>query len=66
MTLTEKIKPFVQQIIEDADKGNPQAQQVIALHRMHVSCPSDPAAPALCETAFDEWKKMIEESKRGE
>ena len=59
MTLSDKIKPFVQRIIDDANKGNAEAQQIITLHRMHVSCPSDPAAPALCEAAFDEWKKGV-------
>ena len=53
--LTERMKPYVEQIIASANDGDENAKQVISLHRMHVACPSDPGAPALCEAAFDAW-----------
>lgn len=58
--LTERIKPFVPDIIASAEAGCRLAKSVITFHRMWVSCPSDHAAPALCESAFDEWLKTKE------
>lgn len=55
MTLAEKLKPYVSQIIASAAKGNGKAQMVISLYNMHRACPSDPGAPALCEMMFRDW-----------
>jgi hypothetical protein len=58
--LTEKLRPHVLQILADAERGNRKAQQIIDLHRMHCACPGDPGAPALCEAAFDDWRRANE------
>lgn len=65
MTLTEQIKPFVADIIRDANKGNRKARQVIDLHRLHVSCPADQGAIGLCQAAFDEWKMARDQGDGG-
>lgn len=46
----------------DAHKGDARAKEVIALYRLHRSCPHDPAAIALCVAAFDEWKEAHDET----
>lgn len=56
-TLADKIRPFVNAISQSATAGDGNAKQVIALYKMHCSCPSDPGAPALCEAFFEDWKK---------
>jgi hypothetical protein len=56
MTLADKLRPYVQELMAGAKGGDQVADRVITLYRMHCSCPSDPGAPALCEAAFDEWK----------
>lgn len=56
-TLADKLRPYVPAIVDDAQNGNTNAQQIIALYRMHCDCPSDPGAPALCEAFFEDWKK---------
>lgn len=59
MDITSRLKPHVADIVADAagddERLSRMAQQIISLHRMHVSCPRDPGAPALCEAAFNEW-----------
>ena len=57
MTLADKLKPHVDAIKASAKSGNPRAQEIIQLYRMHCDCPSDPGAPALCEAAFEGWLK---------
>ncbi len=53
--LTAKIKPHVPAIVKDAGNGCGKASNVITLYQMYIACPSDHAAPALCEAAFDDW-----------
>lgn len=55
MTLADKLRPHVTAIQSAAAAGDHGAQQVVTLYQMHVRCPADPGAPALCEAAFDEW-----------
>jgi hypothetical protein len=55
--LASTLRPFVDQIKAAAAKGDRQATQIINLYQMHVRCPGDPGAPALCRAAFDEWNK---------
>ncbi len=55
--LSDRIKPHVADIIASATAGDENAKQVITLHRMHVACPQDPGAPALCGAYFDAWLK---------
>ena len=59
--ITEKLRPHVAAIQEDVKGGDLElrrhAAAIINLHCMHVDCPGDPGAPALCEAAFNEWKK---------
>ncbi len=57
MTLADKLRPHVKDIIAAADDGDKKAAEIISLYRMHQSCPRDPGAPALCEAAFMEWLK---------
>lgn len=53
--LTEKVRPHVEALKLSAAAGNKKARQVIYLYHMHVACPSDPGAPALCSAALDDW-----------
>lgn len=55
--LANKLRPSVAALKEAAAKGDKRAQRVISLYQMHVACPADPGAPALCEAAFDEWQQ---------
>ena len=57
MILADKLRPYVEAIKADASMGGRLAYQIISLYQMHVSCPADPGAPALCEAVFDDWKK---------
>ena len=57
MTLADKLRPHVADLQAAARKGDATAKQVISLYQMHLRCPSDPAAPALCEVTFDDWRK---------
>ena len=57
MSLADKLRPHVPEIQSQARGGNEKAARIIDLYQMHVACPSDPGAPALCEAAFDEWMK---------
>lgn len=54
-SLNDLLRPHVGKIMADAANGNETAKNIIALHRMYVTCSSDPGAPALCRAAFDEW-----------
>jgi hypothetical protein len=56
-SLADKLRPQVLAIKDAAAAGDKGAQNIIKLYQMHVRCPSDPGAPALCEAAFDEWVK---------
>ena len=60
MDITTKLKPHVKEIQADVTGDDVElkkhAAAIINLHGLHVKCPGDPAAPALCEAAFDEWK----------
>ena len=55
MTLTEKLRPWVERLLEAAGNGDAGATQVIELYRLYCDCPTDPGAPALCNAAFDDW-----------
>lgn len=57
MTLADKLRPHVKDIKQAALAGDGAAQNIITLYQMHVACPADPGAPALCEAAFDEWMR---------
>ena len=57
MNLADKLKPHVSAIQRDAANACPRAMEIINLYTMHRTSPADPAAPALCEAAFDEWRK---------
>lgn len=57
MTLADKLKPYVAVIEAAAAAGDLGAKQIITLYQMHVRQPSDPGAPALCEAAFNDWRK---------
>lgn len=61
MLLGEKLKPHVPAVIAAHRAGDKAATQIITLYNMHVRCPADPGAPALCEAAFDEWMKSRNE-----
>lgn len=53
--LTEMLRPHVADLMHDAGVGDRKARNVIAFYEMHRTCPSDRAAPALCEYAFNDW-----------
>lgn len=53
--LTEKIRPYADRLMAEAESGGELAQKVIKLYQMYAVCPADHGAPALCESAFDEW-----------
>lgn len=55
--LADKLRSHVADIEADAASGSKKAQAIINLYQLHVACPSDPGAPALCSAAFDEWRK---------
>lgn len=55
--LVEKLKPHVKAIMDDAAAGDFRAKEIITLYRMWERCPSDHAAPALCEATFNDWLK---------
>ncbi|MEK1908205.1 MAG: hypothetical protein AAAB13_20725 [Pseudomonas sp.] len=57
MALADKIKPYVREIVNAHEAGDIQATQIIRYYEMHRDCPGDPAAPAFCEAAFDDWMK---------
>lgn len=57
MTLADKIRPYVEDIKKDAADGDQLATEIIHLYQMHVRCPQDPGAHALCEATFDDWLK---------
>lgn len=54
-TLADKLRPYVAALELSSADGDAKANSVISLYQMHVACPSDPGAPALCEAAFNEW-----------
>lgn len=60
MSLADELRPYVEELKADKAAGNQKAKQVISLYQMHVACPQDPVAPALCKTAFEDWKKAKE------
>jgi hypothetical protein len=60
--LGDRLKPHVPAIEADAKAGNADAQQIISLYQMHVTCPHDPGAPALCAAAFDAWLRKRAEA----
>jgi hypothetical protein len=66
MFLADKLRPFVGRLVEDARRGNARAQRVIDLYRLYLACPRDPAAPNLCEAAFDEWLSGHRRSRKME
>jgi len=53
--LTERLRPHVSALLAARKNGDQKAKQVIDLYGMHVRCPGDPGAPALCEAVFDDW-----------
>jgi hypothetical protein len=55
--LTKLIKPHVEELEREAKQGGEDARQVIILYNMHVKCPRDPGAPALCRAAFEKWQR---------
>lgn len=55
--IAEKLKPFVKEIVAAHEAGDAGATQIIKLYEMHRVCPQDHAAPALCESVFDDWMK---------
>lgn len=57
MTLADTLRPYVEKIKMDCAHGCAIAKHVIDTYHLHVSCPGDPAAPALCQAAFDEWRR---------
>lgn len=67
MDITETLRPHVPAISQDLRSDDEQlrkhAAAVVNLHTMHVDCPGDPAAPALCTSAFWEWMKRRAELK---
>lgn len=67
MNITETLRPHVPAISEDLrshdDQLRKHAAAIVNLHRMHVDCPGDPTAPALCESAFLGWMKRRAELK---
>lgn len=56
-SLAEKLKPHVSAIVAAHEGGDKSATHIIKLYEMHRTCPSDPAAPVLCEAVFDDWMK---------
>lgn len=57
MSLADKLRPYVSRIEAAIKAGDEKARQIVTLYEMHRASPSDPAAPALCEVAFDDWMK---------
>jgi hypothetical protein len=55
MTLADNIRPYVSEIVKEAADGKHDAREIIQLYQLHVACPQDPGAPALCEAAFNQW-----------
>lgn len=66
--ITDLLRPHVADLKADLDANNATVRQyaeaVISLHRMHVSFPSDPGAPALCEAAFEKWQQARAETNK--
>lgn len=56
--LTALVKPHANDLMVAALKGDKLASQVISLYKLHESCTSDPAAPALCEAALKQWLRQ--------
>jgi hypothetical protein len=61
--ITAELKPFVDDIVEDARKGQSDALNVIRSHKMHCAAPNDPGAYGICCAAFDDWKKRTGKSE---
>lgn len=61
--LTEKLRPHVKDIMESAAAGNDHAAAVMTLYGMHRKCPGDPGAIGLCEAAFDDWRRSLQQTK---
>lgn len=60
MTLADKLRPHVEDIKKASAEGDEKATEIITLYQMHVACPQDPGAPALCEATFNDWLKKRE------
>jgi hypothetical protein len=55
--LADKLRPHVAAIEAASAAGDGMARNIISLYRMHMTCPGDPGAPALCEATFNDWMK---------
>lgn len=55
--LLDRLKLDGKQIGEDGDNGNEKANNVMKYYAMWHSCPGDKCSFALCNSAYDEWKK---------
>jgi hypothetical protein len=53
--LTELLRGHRMALIKAANNDDMGAVQIIKLYQMHVDCPSDPGALALCEAALKNW-----------
>jgi hypothetical protein len=62
--LTELLRGHRMALIKAASNGDMGAVQVIKLYQMHVDCPSDPGAPALCEATFKDWLRSFKPKRR--
>lgn len=53
--LTERLRPYADQLKAASAAGDAGAKQVITLYNMHCDCPNDPGAYVLCDATFDDW-----------
>lgn len=61
--LTERLRPYVDELNAARDAGDQMAISVVSLYHLYVACPRDLGAPALCEAAFNDWLKRREAKK---
>jgi hypothetical protein len=53
-TLTEDIKPYVEELIKADKEGDKLALQVISLYNMYAQFP-EAGSEGLCRASFEEW-----------
>ena len=46
--ITEEMKPYIKEIVADADNDQSDAIAIITAHRLHCAAPKDPGAYGIC------------------
>jgi hypothetical protein len=62
--LDDLIRPHVPAIVSAARAGDRDAQEIMNLYQLHVTCPEDPGAPTLCRAVFDSWIEKNDDRKK--